>query len=156
MPKVLKVSSGGVPAGTYIGQLVAVEDVQADAQRGYGAGLKWVFQIAKGEQAGQQAARITTATPTPKNACGRMLNGLLGRAIQPGDPAGRGRRHSAVYREDLSPDRCRRRERQHARRDGIRATRLTIPMRPGERDAHRGSFQTIKEDLWIRSCWKLL
>lgn len=85
MPKVLKVSTGGVPAGTYIGPFLGVEDVEADAQRGYGPGLKWLFQIAKGELAGQQATRITTAIPTQKNACGRMLNGLLGRALQPGE-----------------------------------------------------------------------
>jgi hypothetical protein len=81
----LTVGSGGVPAGNYVGTFSGIEPQPENREKGYGAGLKWRFQIEAGPQAGQTAARITGTAPTPKNSCGKMLSGLLGRALKEGE-----------------------------------------------------------------------
>ena len=73
----LVVSSGGVPAGSYQAAFKEAEAVDND----YGPGLRWVFEVASGPYAGQKTSRITAQTPTPKNACGRILAGLLGKKL---------------------------------------------------------------------------
>lgn len=81
----LTVSAGGVPAGTYSATFAGVEPQPADAARGYGAGIRWKFSIESGPQVGQSASRITGTTPSPKNGCGKILSGLLGRALAQGE-----------------------------------------------------------------------
>lgn len=81
----LKVSSGGVPAGSYTGSFAGVEGQAADAAKGYGPGLRWKWTITAGQYVGQTASRVTSETPSPKNACGKMLSGLLGRALKEGE-----------------------------------------------------------------------
>lgn len=83
MSLVLKVSAGGVPAGAYAAKFLGVEPQPADPVRGYAAGLRWIWEVTSGPQAGQKCGRITTATPTAKNAAGKIVAGLLGRAIVP-------------------------------------------------------------------------
>lgn len=86
----LTVSSGGVPAGTYLATFVGTEPTQADAQRGYGPGLRWKFRVDAGPQVGQTASRVTGTTPSTKNGCGKMLFGVAGRQLREGesvDPA---------------------------------------------------------------------
>jgi hypothetical protein len=46
--------------------------------------LKFVWECVGGEHAGEQATRITSDKPTPKNAAGRMLAGLTGLTLKPG------------------------------------------------------------------------
>lgn len=81
----LTVSSGGVPAGAYSATLASVEPTPADPQRGYGPGLRWTFAVAAGPLAGQTTQRVTSPTPTPRNACGRILAGVVGRELRPGE-----------------------------------------------------------------------
>src|SRR5262245_17394797 len=81
----LTVSSGGVPVGNYTSTFSGVESQPENKEKGYGAGIKWKFTVDAGPQAGQIASRITGPTPTPKNSCGKMLSGLLGRALREGE-----------------------------------------------------------------------
>ena len=81
----LTVSSGGVPVGSYQATFSGVEPTPENREKGYGAGLRWIFQIQTGPQAGQVASRITRLSPSPQNACGKMLAGILGRALQLGE-----------------------------------------------------------------------
>ena len=50
----------------------------------YGAGYKFVFEVSDGDHKNEQATRITSSLPTPKNACGRMISGICGEALTPG------------------------------------------------------------------------
>lgn len=78
----LKVSKGGVPVGSYAATFKGAEPFK-DKEGKYGEGLRWNWQVQSGPQAGQTASRITGTTPSPKNACGKMVSGLLGRPLQP-------------------------------------------------------------------------
>ena len=82
---VLTISAGGVPAGIYQSRFVSVEQTPADPVKGYGPGLKWTWEVLSGPQAGQKASRTTTAIPSPKNAAGKIISGLLGRPLQTGE-----------------------------------------------------------------------
>ncbi|MBX9654743.1 hypothetical protein K2Y11_14095 [bacterium] len=82
---VLTIGAGGVPAGAYTARFVSVEPTPADPQKGYGPGLKWTWEVIAGAQAGQKTSRTTTATPSPKNAAGKIISGLLGRPLQTGE-----------------------------------------------------------------------
>ena len=82
---VFTVSSGGVPAGSYTGTFAGTEIQPENKEKGYGVGTRWKFTIDAGPYAGQATSRITGNTPTPKNACGKMLAGLIGRALKEGE-----------------------------------------------------------------------
>jgi hypothetical protein len=81
----LTVSSGGVPVGNYTGTFAGVEAQPENKEKGYGPGMRWKFAIDNGPYAGQVASRVTGPKPTPKNGCGKMLSGLLGRALKDGE-----------------------------------------------------------------------
>jgi hypothetical protein len=81
----LTVGSGGVPAGSYTGTFAGYEPQPENEEKGYQAGLRWSFKIDTGPHAGQTASRITGASPSPRNSCGKMLQGLIGRALQEGE-----------------------------------------------------------------------
>jgi len=70
-----------VPEGLYKARFIAVEETEHEE---YGSGCKWIFKISEGEHKGEQATRITSPTPTPKNACGRMISGALGENLKVG------------------------------------------------------------------------
>jgi hypothetical protein len=74
-------AGGGPPAGFYRGNFLAVETTVHEE---YGQGLKFVFEISDGDHKGELATRITSNTPTPKNAAGRMIAGLTGETLTPG------------------------------------------------------------------------
>lgn len=83
----LKVQSAGVPAGSYTGPLVGIWEQDEDAVRGYGPGIKWVFEVDKDcPHKGAKASRITPAKLTEKNATGKFLANLLGGEL-PGNGA---------------------------------------------------------------------
>jgi hypothetical protein len=75
----------GVPAGNYTGQFMGVEAQPENKQRGYPPGVRWKFTIIDGPFAGQVTSRITGAVPSAANICGRMLSGLIGRALAEGE-----------------------------------------------------------------------
>jgi hypothetical protein len=84
------VTAGGVPVGNYTAVFQGVEPQPENKEKGYAAGVRWKFQVDAGPCAGQAATRITGAAPSPKNGCGKMLSGVLGRALKEGeqiDPA---------------------------------------------------------------------
>jgi hypothetical protein len=80
----LKVGSGGVPIGNYTATFIGIKE-QAANEKGYGPGVRWEFKITAGPQAGQVVSRITGPSPTPKNGAGKMLAGILGRALKEGE-----------------------------------------------------------------------
>ena len=78
----LTVGGGGPPAGTYVATFERTEDYLHQI---YGPGLRWIFAICEGPCKGLTATWITGTSPTPKNACGDLLTGLLGRALREGE-----------------------------------------------------------------------
>ena len=74
-------TGGGPPVGVYKVKFVGTEETEHDE---YGKGCKFVFEVDSGDHAGEQATRITGPTPTPKNACGRMIAGISGETLKPG------------------------------------------------------------------------
>src|SRR5262245_8997381 len=81
----LTVGSGGVPVGNYTGRFTGVEPAPPNKEKNYGPGLKWKWTIDAGPHASQVVSRVTTPTPSPKNSCGKILAGLLGRAVTEGE-----------------------------------------------------------------------
>jgi len=77
----LVVSSGGVPAGSYLTKFVGLESITND----FGPGLSWEWEVLNGPHAGQTVRRITTVTPTSKNACGKILSGVIGKSLAVGE-----------------------------------------------------------------------
>jgi hypothetical protein len=87
---VLTVGPGGVPVGNYTATFAGVEPAPENREKGYGPGLRWKFCVSAGQHAGQTASRITGTVPSPRNSCGKILAGLLGRPLKEGeqvDPA---------------------------------------------------------------------
>jgi hypothetical protein len=81
----------GVPVGTYRGTFLGLFPM-GDAGPRLGLdgrpmepGVEWQFQVFGGEHEGKIASRITAATPTARNSCGRMLDGLVGREVAAGE-----------------------------------------------------------------------
>jgi hypothetical protein len=77
--------SGGIPPGNYTGTFAGFEAQPANKEKGYPAGIRWRFVIDAGPLAGQSVSRITTSSPTPRNACGKVLSGLIGHDLQQGE-----------------------------------------------------------------------
>lgn len=82
---VFTVSSGAVPPGTYTGTFAGVENVPANPEKGFGPGVRFKFTIVAGLFEGQTTCRVTGTSATQKNSCGRILSGLLGRALRDGE-----------------------------------------------------------------------
>jgi hypothetical protein len=72
---------GGPPPGFYKTKFVTVETTE---HAEFGAGLKFVFEVIDGDHKGEQATRITSSLPTPKNAAGRMISGISGETLTAG------------------------------------------------------------------------
>ncbi len=73
---------GGPPPGFYRTKFVNVETTEHEE---YGAGFKFIFEVVDPpDHAGEQATRITSSQPTPKNAAGRMIAGISGQPLTPG------------------------------------------------------------------------
>jgi len=73
--------NAGPPPGIYKAVFQGV--VQTDHPE-YGAGARFDFKVAGGEHDGKIASRTGKPQPSPKNATGRLLAGLLGGQVQPG------------------------------------------------------------------------
>ena len=71
-----------VPAGIF---KMAFQTVEPTSHDEFGPGLKFCFEVIDGEHAGEQATRITSDKPSPKNSAGRMITGIVGRSISPGE-----------------------------------------------------------------------
>jgi|SRR5579884_1659848 len=73
----LTVKQSGVPIGNYRAKFVGVSEGQNDK----GSFLRWEWEIVQGEHKGQKASRITSTAPTLKNACGKIVSGLIGKTL---------------------------------------------------------------------------
>ncbi len=81
----LTVTPGGVPQGTYTATFSGIEPQPENKEKGYAPGIRWRFAVSAGPQAGQTASRVTGASPSPKNGAGKILAGLVGRALREGE-----------------------------------------------------------------------
>lgn len=79
------VTSAGAPAGNYKATFEGVEPVPANAEKGFGAGVRFKWRVSDGPHAGQIASRVTGTAPTPANACGKMVAAVVGRQLTPGE-----------------------------------------------------------------------
>jgi len=80
----MKLKVGGVPTGTYTGEFVGLETVEAKPDQKYGPGLCWAWAIVGGPFDGQKATRITGDRPSAKSAAGKMLRAVTGIDPKPG------------------------------------------------------------------------
>ena len=78
-----QIEAGGstVPAGAFRATFVDVEPTEHEE---FGAGLRFIFKVVGGGHYGEDATRITSDRPTPKNAAGRMIAGITGSGLTPG------------------------------------------------------------------------
>lgn len=76
-------SAEGVPPGAYTGIFRGYEHVDATADMG--PGVRWRWEVSGGAHAGRIVNRITGLKPNPKNACGKILAGLAGKALSEGE-----------------------------------------------------------------------
>jgi len=72
------------PAGMYKATFDRVEDREKNE---HGNSVRFVWEITEGEHQGREASRIVgiDRPPSKKNALGRLLAGLGGKAFEPGD-----------------------------------------------------------------------
>lgn len=78
------VQASGNPDGVFLARFLDVAAWENDNE--YGPALKWRWVVIAGPHNGTEISLITTAKCTPKNKCGAILAGLVGRAIQPSEP----------------------------------------------------------------------
>ena len=78
-----EIGQGGcsLPEGVFKARFVDVEPTIHDE---YGDGLKFVFEVTDGDRIGELGTRITSAKPTPKNAAGRIIAGIVGESLKAG------------------------------------------------------------------------
>jgi hypothetical protein len=81
-----QVTAGGssVPAGMYKGTFLGVEETPPHAD--YGRGCRFKFKVVGGEHDGEEASVICgiEKPASPKNRLGRVLGGITGKPVEPG------------------------------------------------------------------------
>ena len=73
-----------VPEGEYLGKLLAVEEWNENVDK-YGPAVRFAWEITRGDFQNQEVSRITGTRVTKKTALGKLLRGLKGGAIEPGE-----------------------------------------------------------------------
>ena len=73
--------SGGVPEGSYLAKFANVEPMT----NALGDGLKWTWEITSGANAGLTVCSISSNSPSPKNRCGKIVSGMLGKPLTTGE-----------------------------------------------------------------------
>lgn len=81
MQLIIQSTNQPIPQGTYYADFEGVEPYSND----YGPALRWHWKIAQGQYAGSTIQRVTSPKPTSANACGKLLAGLLGKALANGE-----------------------------------------------------------------------
>jgi hypothetical protein len=77
------VSEGsGPPAGIYRATFAGVVKTTHPE---FGDGARFDFKVKGGEHDGKTASRTTKTTPSAKNTCGKIMAGLLGAPMKPGE-----------------------------------------------------------------------
>jgi len=74
--------SSGPPAGIY---KAVFQGVVKTEHAEYGAGARFDFRIVGGEHDGRITSRTCKPQPSSKNATGRLMAGLLGGQMKPGE-----------------------------------------------------------------------
>lgn len=74
--------NNSVSGGLYDAKFIGIEETTHPE---YGAGLEWQWEIVKGRSNGQRVTRRTGRDPTPRNSCGKIISGLLGRELKDGE-----------------------------------------------------------------------
>jgi hypothetical protein len=72
----------GPPAGIYRAEFLGVVKTTHEQ---YGDGARFDWRIVGGEHDGKTASRTCKPTPSPKNVTGKLMAGLLGGAMKPGE-----------------------------------------------------------------------
>jgi hypothetical protein len=70
------------PVGTYLATLKTIERTRHEE---YGDGVRFSWQICEGPAAGIVVSRTCGVFPSATNAAGRLMSGVMGRQIQPGE-----------------------------------------------------------------------
>ena len=73
-----------VPEGEYLGKLVSVDEWNENVDK-YGPAIRFAWVITRGDYEGQEVSRITGTRVTKKTALGKLLRGLKGASIEPGE-----------------------------------------------------------------------
>ncbi len=92
---------GGPPPGTYPAML---ERITPTEHSEYGLGLRFEFKIYEGPFMGMTASRTTSREPSPINAAGKLMAGLLDRQIQPGERVSLGECIGQRYTITVAPN----------------------------------------------------
>jgi hypothetical protein len=77
----LTVVSGSVPPGSYMATFTGYKAVTNKL----GPALEWTWQLLSGVHAKATARRLTDTKVSPQNATGKIISGLLGRALSVGE-----------------------------------------------------------------------
>ena len=83
-------SKFGAPKGIYQGKFLGINPMKDSGRLGkdgkpMAPGIEWQFEIVEGDYAGKIVGRITAATPTKANSCGKLLQGLVGKQLSAND-----------------------------------------------------------------------
>jgi hypothetical protein len=78
----LMIPTGGVPAGSYMARFVGIEAWSDDY---YGDAVRWQFEVLSDPHKGAKISRFTSANPTLTNSCGKILAGIIGKPLTPGE-----------------------------------------------------------------------
>ena len=80
-------STGPMPEGMHYAVFNTTESVPAREWEGkqLEEGVRWIFEVSGGPHKGRRLSTITGPVPTEKNGCGRILAGMFGRPIKPGE-----------------------------------------------------------------------
>lgn len=71
-----------VPTGLHDARFIGCETVTHPE---YGAGIEWQWEITAGNSQGERVNRRTGPEPSARNACGRIIQGFLGRELEAGE-----------------------------------------------------------------------
>lgn len=74
--------SSGPPAGIYQAGFTEFKETSSDQ---YGPGVCLTWTVDTGEHKGAKASRTGKPQPTPNNIIGKLVCGLLGRQMKPGE-----------------------------------------------------------------------
>jgi hypothetical protein len=75
-------NGGGPPAGIYV---ATFEGIKSTNHEQWGPGAQFSMKVAAGQHTGAVSSRTGKPQPTGKNITGKLILGLLGRAIAPGE-----------------------------------------------------------------------
>jgi hypothetical protein len=83
MKLTMKEGKFGAPVGVYRAKFVGVKPRESQQ---YGPGLEWTWEIVcdsngRTDHAGRLVSKTTQPEPSPKNSCGKTINGMAGRVV---------------------------------------------------------------------------